>query len=158
MNQKNKASRAAWPKKLTDRSRVRTVRSSGITANETTNLVFGVRIADEVRELEPGLVGGTITVSAFTPSGRDAECEGIFIVEIEKCKRCISIAVVFPVGRAEPKARKMLNLDDWPSRGYLPTRDDIRAASWEEAWLIVCEIGEVMEAKKIYIGYGGFEF
>lgn len=158
MNRDGDIGGVGLPEKPKGRARANLIRSSGLTANDTTNLVFGVRIADELRELAADFVGGTVVISAFTPSGSDSKREGMFIIEIEKRVRRISIAISFPVGPDQPEARRMLKTNGWESCGRLPTRDDIRAASWDEAWLIVCEIGEVMRAKRICIGYGGYEF
>lgn len=154
----SRQSKIGWPEELRGRSRKRLVSSGGPTANDTTHLLFAVEIADKLVELEPNLIGGTITVSAFTPCSSDPEAFGKFLLRINKNRKDFYISVSFPTGRPQPNMRQGLDVDSVVERATGVCRENVFAASWDEAWLIVCEIGQMMKARSVKLAYGEYEY
>ena len=146
-----------WPAESKTHAKRRLVRSGGSTACATTNLAFAVFIADKILELASEFVGGRVAVSAYTPSGHEADGFGAFVVQLHKDRLRRSISVMFPTGRPDPAYRQALEIEAGSVEHSCVAWDGIRAACWDEAWLVVCEIGSVMDAKQLILEYGGYE-
>lgn len=151
-----KRSLSSGPPERLAASRRPVVRSGGPTASVTTNYLFAIRVADRVLELQPSFVRGKMTVFGFTPVSRPPEAHGIFIVEIDRHGKRISISVTFPTGPAIER-RTFEALSSYEP-GRRPARAEVHAASPDEAWLVVCEIGQMMEVTCVSLEYGGYDF
>lgn len=151
-----RASRLGCPKQSPSRGKKPVVRSAGPTASETTNYLFAISVADKVLELQPSFARGIMTVFGFTPVSRVPDAFGTFVIEIDRDKKRISLSVTFPV-RSSLRRQSFETLN-WYEPGKQPTRAEVRAGSSDEAWLIVCEIGQLMEVDRVCLEYGGYGF
>ena len=143
-------SKNTWPLELRSTKRQPLIRSGGSSACDATNLMFAVRIADKVLERAPDFVGGNICISAHTRRGRDAENRGMLVIDMEKNRQQRSIKITFPTGHPPLDSHQ-------PSEAHnsRPSRlNNIHATCWDEAWLIACEIGQIMSPKQVRLEYG----
>jgi hypothetical protein len=100
--------------------------------------------------------GGRMSIQGYTSPGSIGHGKGLFHVSIERreTNECAMFLVVF----GETAAGARIHIREWVSEGAWSEGCGGKVAyvaGWDEAWLMICLIGQRMNIASVGIVYGG---
>ena len=130
--------------------------AEGESFSSLTSAPFVQRTAQDIVREIPFLQGAAMLVSGYTLQCEFGEQSYIVMTIYPSPVRSWIFGIAVGNGtNAEADARAGLNATAWRKDSSHPLAAGIRAASWDEAWRIVCTVGRLLSPTDIQLRYGG---
>lgn len=128
----------------------------GDSFSSVVNSAFVRRTATDVVKEVSHLRGAAMLVSGYTLMRDEHEQMYLVLTLYVSADRSWIFGIGFGNGAPmDAQARAGLNAVAWRKDSQHPLAAGIRAANWDEAWKIVCTVGQSLGVSDIQLRYGG---
>lgn len=124
------------------------------TCCRTADTAWVDSVAADVTAALRELTGASMVVSGYTPPWPDEQPDGFLLVELTKEAATAAVGVVFGFRNSQGMEREGFDAEAWRSAPEAPHSSGIVVANFDEAWRLVCRLGEKLGVRRVELCYG----
>jgi len=109
--------------------------------------------ADVTKALEP-FIEASMVVTGYTPPWPSEQPDGFVLVELSREELTAAVGIAFGFQNGGVVEREGFDVGAWLTAPNEPHSSGIIVANFDEAWRLVCRIGEALRVPRIELCYG----